>query len=71
MDTPDLVNDPPHYTKGLSTFEYIDSWNMEYAEGCIIKYVTRWKYKGAPLQDLQKARWYLDKLIKQAETWNV
>jgi hypothetical protein len=44
---------------------------MEYAEGCIIKYVTRWKYKGAPLQDLQKARWYLDKLIKEAETWNV
>jgi hypothetical protein len=36
---------------------------MSFIEGNIIKYVTRYKEKSG-IQDLRKARWYLDKLIE-------
>jgi hypothetical protein len=51
----------------IETFDYIKSWRMGYAEGNVIKYVSRHKYKGKALQDLKKARWYLDKLIEELE----
>jgi hypothetical protein len=41
-----------------------------YLKGNIIKYVGRFKFKGNPLQDLKKASWYLDKLIKETELWD-
>jgi hypothetical protein len=40
---------------------------MSYAEGAVVKYITRYKLKGKPLQDLQKAKWYLDQLISQQQ----
>ena len=43
---------------------------MSYAEGNIIKYVSRHKYKGKALQDLKKARWYINKLIEELENEN-
>jgi hypothetical protein len=42
---------------------------MNYVEGNIIKYVTRYKDKGG-LEDLKKAEWYLTRLIKQQENNN-
>ena len=69
----DNINQPKHYNinwKGeqtIETFDYIKSWRMGYAEGNVIKYVSRHKYKGKALQDLKKARWYLDKLIEELE----
>lgn len=33
-----------------------------YLEGCITKYATRWRKKGKPVQDLEKAQHFLDKL---------
>ena len=65
MKEKDMVNHPDHYTKGIETIEYINSWCMGYVVGNIIKYITRYPYKGTPLKDLEKARWYLDYLIKQ------
>jgi|TARA_R100000353_G_scaffold167199_1_gene129126 hypothetical protein len=41
---------------------------MDYVRGNIIKYVTRFPYKGTALSDLKKARWYLDYLIKEEES---
>ena len=62
---PDSIN-PPHYrTGGIETYDYIASKSMSYAQGNIIKYVTRYKLKGG-LDDLLKARWFLDKLIDEA-----
>ena len=67
------VNPPKQYNitwkgeQAIETFEYIKSWRMEYAEGNVIKYVSRHKYKGKALQDLKKARWYLDKMIEELE----
>lgn len=70
------IEDPRHYNinwKGeqtIQTYEYINSWQMGYAEGNIIKYVSRHKYKDNPLKDLKKARWYLNKLIAELEDNN-
>jgi len=69
----DSINHPKHYNinwvgeQAIETFDYINSWKMGYAEGNIIKYVSRHKYKGKAIQDLKKARWYLDKMIEELE----
>ena len=63
----DFVNYPPHYTQGIECYDYISSHNFSYAEGAIIKYVTRYKHKGSALQDLRKAEWYLRQLILEQE----
>ena len=69
----DKVNHPAHYNynwkgeKAVETYEYIESWRMNYTQGNIIKYVSRYPYKGKPLEDLRKARWYLNKLINELE----
>ena len=64
----DNIN-PTYYRKGIETTDYIVSHSMNYLEGNIIKYVTRYKDKGG-LEDLKKAEWYLTRLIKQMENNN-
>ena len=55
---------PSYYQKGsIEVTDYITSNEMSFVEGNIIKYVTRYKEKSG-IQDLRKARWYLDKLIE-------
>ena len=56
-----------HY-KGLKiqTWDYIVANNIGYLEGNVIKYVSRWRDKNG-VQDLMKARHYIDKLIEVAE----
>ena len=61
----DNIN-PTYYRKGIETTDYIVSHSMNYLEGNIIKYVTRYKDKGG-LEDLKKAEWYLARLIQEAE----
>lgn len=63
----DPIEKPMHYNLGIETSKYIKSWNMDYFSGNIIKYVTRAPHKGKLLEDLRKARWYLDRLIETAE----
>ena len=59
----DLVNHPPHYTKGkIEVIEFIEDQQLDYVEGNIIKYVCRYKYKNG-LEDLKKAMWYLQRRI--------
>lgn len=67
---PDVVNKPDHYNNGsIEAIEYIKQQLGEsfpaYLEGNLIKYIHRWKYKNQ-VEDLRKARWYLDRLIKEA-----
>lgn len=67
---PDMVNHPPHYQSetGLETIDIIEAVTFDLKgieavdTGNIIKYVSRWKKKNG-LQDLEKAKWYLDHLI--------
>jgi hypothetical protein len=42
------------------------AWQMPYLDATVLKYLSRWRYKNG-LEDLRKARWFLDLLIKQAE----
>lgn len=53
-----------HYKdKAIQPWDYIAANNLGYFEGNIVKYVSRWREK-AGVQDLMKARHYLDKLIE-------
>ncbi len=62
----DHIN-PDHYKRGgIETFDYIQAKSMSYAQGNVIKYVSRYQYKNG-LEDLQKAMWYLHKLIIEEE----
>ena len=59
------VNHPKHYTNGdIEPIDYINGNNMDYLEGNIIKYISRYKYKNG-LEDLEKARFYLNMLIER------
>jgi|TARA_B100001971_G_C17775505_1_gene327075 hypothetical protein len=69
----DIVNSPLHYLKGKKeTIDVIQDCMTDdeyhgYLKGNVLKYVSRYKFKGEPLEDLQKAQWYLNKLIKEVE----
>lgn len=64
----DIVNHPSHYTQGkYETIDVIEDWQLEYHEANAIKYISRAKYKGKRVEDLKKARWYIDRKIKLLE----
>lgn len=69
----DMVNHPSHYTQG--GIECIDALeaatiNLKGIEAVCtanaIKYLWRWKEKGG-IEDLEKSKWYIDRLIKKME----
>lgn len=54
-----------HYHKcKIEPIEYILANNLGFCEGNIVKYITRYKDKGKPLDDLRKIKEYVDYLIK-------
>jgi hypothetical protein len=60
----DMVNHPPHYKAGgIETIDFIEAKNLGYNLGNVVKYVSRADLKGNKVEDLQKARWYLDRAI--------
>jgi len=67
--TLDNVNRPPHYGQGdIECIDYIkdiltDEELIGYYRGNVAKYLHRWRYKNG-LEDLKKARWYLEALIQ-------
>jgi hypothetical protein len=66
----DTVNKPPHYNQGnIECITYIEqvlgAGFPSYCKGNVTKYLHRSAYKGNEVQDLKKARWYLDRMI----TW--
>jgi hypothetical protein len=67
-DKSDNVNHPPHYrTGGIETIDFIEAKDLNYRLGNVVKYVTRAEKKGNPIEDLKKARWYLDREISVRE----
>ena len=67
----DPVNHPKHYTDGgIETIDFIEAKRLGYHLGNVVKYICRAGKKGTNmgLQDLQKARWYLDRAIEKNET---
>ena len=72
MQEPEKEPDGPddsHYKAGggVEPFDFIRSNGMSFLQGNIIKYTSRYKYKGKPLEDLKKAQVYLGWLIEEVE----
>ena len=64
MAANDVQHGGDHYkTKGIQPWDFIISNNIGFLEGNAIKYLCRWRDKGG-IQDLEKARHYIDKLIE-------
>ena len=71
MEKKDEVNNPAHYTSG--GIECIDAIKASMTEeqfkgflkGNIIKYLWRYELENNPVQDLEKAQWYLNRLIQE------
>lgn len=64
----DPINHPSHYTFGkIEVIEVIEDWNLDYNRGNAVKYIARAPHKGSELEDLKKARWYLDRAISNQE----
>jgi len=62
------VNHPKHYNTGkIEVIDAIEEWEMGFCDGNVIKYVARHRHKGKPIEDLKKAKWYLERLIQQYE----
>jgi hypothetical protein len=64
----DPINHPKHYNVGgIETIDAIESWELNYHLGNCVKYISRAGRKGDRLEDLKKARWYLDREIGRSE----
>lgn len=65
----DPVNSPAHYCEGraYAPIDVIEDWGLGFNLGNCVKYVSRAGRKGDALEDLKKARWYLDREIGALE----
>lgn len=59
----DAVN-PSHY-HGTTVDDFIEEFKLGFRLGNAIKYIARHQEKGTPLQDLEKAAWYLNREIER------
>tara|TARA_R110000851_G_scaffold37126_1_gene96139 strand:+ start:787 stop:990 length:204 start_codon:yes stop_codon:yes gene_type:complete len=60
------VNHPQHYNEGVEAIDVIESWDLNFNVGNVIKYMLRSAHKGEEIQDLEKAKWYLDRHLENA-----
>lgn len=63
------IDHPKHYNSGIEAIEVIESWDLNFSRGNIIKYVLRAGKKNQELEidDLMKAKWYLDREIQRVK----
>ena len=62
-----VINHPDYYNKGIEVIDFIESHHMGFGRGNIIKYVTRAGLKGSEVEDLEKAKWYIEREIEKAK----
>jgi hypothetical protein len=70
---PESVNHPSHYGGADNPYEAIkvvEAWGLNFCLGNVVKYISRAGKKGYALEDLKKARWYLDREITNLENAN-
>ena len=64
----EAVNHPSHYNSGnIEVIDAIEDWRLDFNAGNVVKYVARHQHKANPVEDLKKARWYLDRIIQRLE----
>lgn len=69
----EYINHPSHYnSNGIEVIDIIDAYDLDFYKGNIIKYLLRAGKKPAQeeLQDLNKCKWYLERLIKNISNNN-
>lgn len=60
------IDHPSHYNRGkIEVIDFIEDQGLSFHLGNVIKYITRAGSKGDKLEDLKKARWYLDRYINE------
>ena len=65
----DNVHHPAHYNKGkFEPIDVIEDWNLNFNLGNTVKYIARAEYKNSKLEDLQKAKWYLERECNKLES---
>ncbi|MBS0202303.1 MAG: DUF3310 domain-containing protein [Planctomycetes bacterium] len=63
----EAVDHPAHYNAGnIEVIDAIEEWGLGFCDGNVVKYVARHRHKNG-LEDLKKARWYLNRLISNME----
>ncbi|CAB4127074.1 SaV-like [uncultured Caudovirales phage] len=64
MSANDIQHGGTHYKQFThETWDVINDWGLGYFDGNAVKYLSRWRHKGG-VEDLKKARHYIDKLIE-------
>lgn len=62
----DNVNSPTHYNKGnIEVIEVIEDWKLNFNLGNAIKYIARCEHKENKKQDLEKAKWYIERELQK------
>ena len=61
------VDHPDHYRKdtGHEAIDVIEAWGLGFSLGNAVKYIARAGLKGDAVEDLEKARWYIDREIER------
>ena len=60
------VNHPAHYNVGkIEVIDAIEDWGLGFSLGNAIKYIARADHKGKPVEDLEKAVWYIRREIER------
>ncbi len=68
----EAVNHPSHYNQGkIEVIDAIEDWGLDFNAGNVVKYVSRHRHKTEPLEDLKKARWYLNRIIEGIENGSI
>ena len=55
---------PTYYGTGFDVIDFCQKNNLDFMQGNVIKYVTRYKEKNGK-EDLLKAKEYIDRIIKE------
>jgi hypothetical protein len=67
--TVNTVDHPEHYNKGsIEAINIIEGWNLNFSVGNVIKYMLRAPHKGDEINDLEKAKWYLERHIESLKS---
>lgn len=62
----DNVSHPAHYNVGkIEVIDAIEAWELNFSLGNAVKYIARADHKGKPIEDLEKARWYIEREIER------
>lgn len=70
LKSPGMVDHPLHYGGADNPYEaikVIEAWELGFRLGNAVKYIARAGRKYSTIEDLKKARWYLDREIEQLE----